>query len=346
MGKVKLFNPNNLDDEERKIAFQGLREVHSIGGSRAPGIMGVGWNSPLSTYCSMKGLTKPPSGDGIWMGREMEPWVRKHAAEKLIEFGFFKDVKIRAHQSFYRSDKPEQEFMIGQVDGTITTKELGRGGVEVKLKGTFDAPRWKNGATPEDVLLQVAHYMEIFDLEYFVIVFFISWEMNFRLVYRESMAAKVKAEKIQAEKRMITDKEISDLIRAETEFRDKYLIPGEMPDPTGSDADLEVIKQVFGVTVIKDPIALDDIVEIVKCYKQAGKMIKAAEDQRAEWKNKIILELGGHATGTIAGKPAVTLRTIIANRVNNDRLKEDGLYEHYLDESPYQRLDVYERYLR
>jgi predicted phage-related endonuclease len=330
----RLFNPNALEWEEKKAEFQELRKNNWIGGSRAPGIMArlddtVEYGSPLQAYCRMKRISKPPKSDGISAGKILEPIIRKNIAKFLASYS--DNVKIRSDPFMYQSR--EYPHMIGQVDGFVTMdRHRGeRGGVEIKYSGEFQRPKWAGGKIPSHVLYQVVHYMAVFPVDYFLIVIFTptSWDykFNYRIVTRKKLQDK-----------------IDWVIQEEIRFRENHLVPEVMPYPIGVKADYDVLEEVMGIGIYEDGHEIDDeTMEAIKNYQEAGMAIKGMEKQKLAFKNLIYASLEGHKTGLYKGKPVCKVTKINQRRVDNNRLKDDGLYEKYLKETSFLRFDVIKR---
>jgi predicted phage-related endonuclease len=328
----RLFNPNTAESEERKVLFWELREKNMIGGSYAPSIMAgidgtdIQYGSPLQAYCKLKGKLKKLKKDGMWWGHKIEPIIRKDIPEILKYFS--DDVRVRSDKYLYVSS--EYPWMIGQLDGYVRMKKYPdqKGGIEIKLRGVYDSPNWEAGKIPDYVLFQIAHYMAVFPVDYFlIIVFFGDWNINYRVVTREKLQNKIDM-----------------VIREEKKFRENYLIPEELPDPIGAKADYDVLEEVMKIGIYEDGHEIDDeTMERIAHYQEMGKNISMMQRERLKFKNLILASLAGHKTGLYKGKPACKVSLVKPKRVCNDWLKRDGLYEKYLKESPYKRLDVIKR---
>lgn len=317
----RMFNPNSLTPEEKRDAFAGVRDENMIGGSYAPSIMGVGFGSPLYAFCRLKRLTKGSDSDGIWLGRELEPYMRKQIPNLLR--GFSENIKVRSDPFLYQAG--QYPWMIGQMDGVISMGRFPgkRGGVEIKLRGQYDAQKWKGGKTPENVIMQVAHYMAVFPVDYFLVMVMLGWSGNYRIFHREELSDTIES-----------------VIESERIFRENHLIPNEMPDATGTDADYAILKEIHGINVIKDGIKMDHMAETIEEFARLKKEISRMTKEMKAEKNKIIAAMEGHQTGICNGRPVCKFTKVKQTRLNTQMIKDAGLYEEYSVDSEYDRFGL------
>ena len=152
MPAVKLVNTKELTKEQ-------WLEVRKSGvtGSRIAAIMGKNpYETPLSVYCTMKGLVgEKEQTEAMYFGTALEDFVAKEFAERT---GLQVDVEP------YMLQHPTYEFMLANIDRVVTME--GRKGIlECKNVSAYQWDVWKVNA-PEMYQYQLQWYLGITGYEF------------------------------------------------------------------------------------------------------------------------------------------------------------------------------------
>ncbi len=319
--------------KEQAEYWKSLKDLLLIGAARAGGICDCegSFNSPFYEFCDYNGIVERKKTTGMYMGKIMEDALRKNLNDFLKADKLPVSVKVINDNHLYRSTK--NPFQIGEIDGWVWLEGYdGVGILEIKTSNSFYGPvQWEGDKTPMPVKLQVAQYLNIHPRASFVVILgYINGTSKARIFTREEMAENIEL-----------------VIEKEREFLEKYLIPGNLPDPSGSERDNKVIMDYIGVKVVKDPIQLDEsIVGVILEYQKIGKYISAMGKQRDALKNKLWLALDGHLTGMIKGKPVLTEKEIFTTRISVDLVKKAGKYDEFSTKSSYKKLGIDAKYLK
>lgn len=141
------------------------------------------------------------------------------------------------------------------------------------------------------------------------------------------------------------DKTLADTVLERVgEWRDRFLVGDETPEPDGSDATTGVIRGLYptsGDEVIELSAAMAADVDALRAVKLEAKRVEA-EQKRLE--NRVKVALQEASVGTVGGVPVVEWPQITAHRVDTKQLEAErpDIYEKYLRPSTYRRFLIKE----
>lgn len=147
---------------ESRAAFREQRRA-GIGGSDVAAILGYAKGRDIaSVYADKLGLSEDKDSEVMFWGRALETKVAEVYAEKngvcLVKPG--------------QVIHPTIPYLIANPDFFVYTEEGGSpiGGLEIKTAGQYRAADWGEDGTdqiPEAYILQVQHYMEVTNLDWY-----------------------------------------------------------------------------------------------------------------------------------------------------------------------------------
>jgi putative phage-type endonuclease len=285
--------------EEKWLALRR----QGIGGSDIGAILGLNqYRTPLTVWMEKRGLAKPQeTNPSIEFGNRMEPVLRRWAEGEVNAGGG--DLKVLSSPYLYQHRTVP--IFIANVDGVILDVALGEdalvAGLEIKTAGEYQAKWWKGEEIPDSYYAQVQWYMAVTGLHYWVIAALVGKEFFTRQVPRN-------------------EDFITGAMARAAEFWDTYVTPGVMPAPTGAEADLEALIELFpgggSVEVIED----QEMTETLAAYQDIQVRIKDQEALKNSLKAKIEARIGD-AKVLLAGDLKASWSRFGVERVDADELR-------------------------
>lgn len=208
----------------KKISLAGVDHAEwlrlrksGIGGSDAGAICGVNpYSSAMKVFLDKTSKeVEEQDSEAIRIGHDLEDYVAQRFTEAT-------GLKVRKSNFMYRS--MEYPFMIADVDRLIVGEDAG---LECKTTSAYNADKWADGDIPLHYIMQCYHYMAVTGKR--------TWYIAAVILGREFTYRKLNWD----------DELISRLITMEENFWNRYVAPGMMPPPDGSEACDEVIGQYF-----------------------------------------------------------------------------------------------------
>lgn len=229
-----------------------------IGGSDAATCMDANpWSDKLSLYCDKKEL-RPDREDNFFMkiGRDVEDLVAKYFMEETGK-------KVRNDNSMWVSD--EYPFMGADIDRTVVGENAA---LECKTTSSY-AYDIEGGQIPEQYYWQLQHYMAVMGYDYMYIAF-IQFGRGFYWI------------KVNR-----NEEDIRDLIEAERDFWEGYVLTNTAPEADGSDSSLETLSMLHPEdNGLKMTLSTRDDYSAQK-YLEFGESIKRLKKQQDEYKAKL-----------------------------------------------------------
>lgn len=189
-----------------------------IGGSDAGSICGMNpYSSPMKVYQDKTSDTieEHENNESIRQGHDLEEYVAQRFMEET-------GLKVRRSNFMYRS--LEHPFMIADIDRLVTGEDAG---LECKTANAYNADKWKDGEIPLHYIMQCYHYMAVTGKRvWYLAVVILGREFTYRRLEWD-------------------DALISQMTAAEEYFWKNHVEKRIMPEPDGSKACDEVLKQYF-----------------------------------------------------------------------------------------------------
>lgn len=293
---------------------QWLKERRKgIGGSDAAAIAGLSrYRSPIQVYMDKLGLIEPPEeNEAMYWGRKLEDIVAE-------EFSIRTGLKVRRRNAILQH--PEYPFMLANVDRLIVGKNEG---LECKTTSAYRADEWKDDEIPWEYAIQCYHYMAVTGYKAWWIAALIGGN---QFIYK----------RIERDESIINN-----LIKIESDFWHNHILKQIPPDPDGSDASTEILKQLYpesnGETIELPP----DVESLIEQYEQAKEEEKAAAERKREAENKIKAIMGEYEQAYLKDRK-ITWKTMTTYRFDTKRFQKEhpDLYQKYVNETSYRRFKV------
>ncbi|ANQ64124.1 YqaJ viral recombinase family protein [Staphylococcus equorum] len=311
MNKLKSINTKNMSDEE----WKQLR-THSIGGSDCGTILGMNnYESPFTLW--QKKLWADDYEEDISdkiqikFGNYNEQFVAKLFEEKTGK-------KLRKHNKMmYHKD---YDFISANVDRVV----IGENALlECKTTSEFLKDKWKDENVPASYMAQCYHYMAVTGVEVvYIAVLFGNSEFHYETIERD-------------------EEIINDIINAEVEFWNEYIVKGQRPPADDSEVTSKALNN-FWKNTRPEVVNFDEektalfkgILAIKEQQKELDKQLKGHQNQLKEL-------LGENEFGEVSDYKASWKKQ---NRESFDakRFKEENpeLYEQYKKSSTTRTLNV------
>ncbi|MGI0534983.1 YqaJ viral recombinase family protein [Bacillus pfraonensis] len=286
-----------------------------IGGSDAAAIAGLNkWSSPIGVYydkTSEINKDQLPS-EAAYFGNVLEEIVAD-------EFSKRTELKVRKCNAILQH--PDYPWMLANVDRLIIGEKVG---LECKTASEYLKKEWEGEEIPASYLIQCQHYMAVTGYKAWWIAVLIGGN---KFIY----------------KKIDRDEEIIQyLIDIEKDFWLNHVEKGIPPMFDGSEASATLLKEMYPDSVEDSEIELGNEVELlIEARDQVDKEIKALEEQKTEYENKIKAKLGPNEVGKTENYK-ISWKTQTSNRLDSKRLKEEQpeLYKQYSKESKSRKFTV------
>jgi putative phage-type endonuclease len=317
------------DSQERTEWLK--RRTNSIGGSEIGMIAGFSnYGSALTVYNDKLGLVKRFDGNvHTEFGNRMEPLIREWVQN---DFQKATDIELKTYEyPFMMADK-EYEFFSANIDGLAVLKEnwtyrenkdTGEVwyipaneyvGLEIKTASEFLKNMWDGEEIPAQYYLQCQWYMMITGLKYFLIVYMLGKEIQWKVVPR-------------------CDDDIQAIREFGKDFWNNHIIPKIPPDVSGIKRETEEITEQ---QTLKDDIDVAISDSKLERYIELSEKEKEIQKEKELIKQKIFLEMENSKKG-ISNDGEFKINRFPVTRENLDikRLKEQhpNIYKEYLKES-------------
>lgn len=319
-----------VEQEKEPEKWLELRTT-GIGGSDAGAIMGMNkYASPLTIYLSKKNVEGFKGNASTEWGHILEDPIRHKAAEELgIEI-------ISVPGMFTSLDIP---YMNANLDGlchaenqvTIGGETVeGLGGFEIKTSSRGEG--FSEDEIPDSYYCQVQHYMAVTNLPWFILTAFFMHNKTVRhYVIRRN-----------------DDFIYNNLIPAEKDFWENYVLTNNPPEPLGLDSESEYISNL----PIANEIELDlETEDLIAQRMELQHQIKELEQKESALKDSILIKLSslGYSDESSEKVSANGERFKLSYNlqkkvsVDTDALKKSGLFDSYKKESAYRILRITEK---
>lgn len=280
-----------------------------IGGSDAATCMDDNpWSDKLTLYCDKKEM-RPDREDNFPMkiGRDTEDLVAKYFMEETGK-------KVRNDNSMWISD--EYPFMGADIDRTVVGENAA---LECKTTSSF-AYDIENGDIPPQYYWQVQHYIAVMNYDYMYIAFI-------HFVKRAFYWFKIER----------NDEHIAQLIEAEKDFWENYVLANVFPEANGSDSSLSTLQLLHphdnGMATNLN--TMDEY--HARKYIELGDAVKRLKKEQDECKARLQESIGDYSLGG-SNLYKVSWKEQARTSVDAKRLKQELEQIH--------RSDIYEKVVK
>ena len=241
--------------DTKKMTHEEWLELRksSIGGSDSAVCVGMNpYSSLITLYADKKGMSKEKeTTEAMRLGTDLEGYVAERFCEKTGK-------KVRNDYFMYADD--DHDFLTANIDRRVVGENAG---LECKTMSSFSGYNLEGGEIPSHYFCQCQHYMMVLGLDrmYLAILVFQRGVYDF-VIERD-------------------DDFIKSLREAEIDFWESYVETDTMPEPDGSEASMDSLKELYpdsnGASI---PVpGLDQLVAEYKSFKALEKEGKEGADR-------------------------------------------------------------------
>nr|DAU82968.1 MAG TPA: Exonuclease [Caudoviricetes sp.] len=305
-----IVNVKDLSREE----WLEYRQL-GIGGSDAAAACGLSkWKSPAQLYLDKTTPieTTDAESEHLRQGRDFEDYVAQRFTEATGK-------KVRRDNHMMSDSK--YPFLIADIDRRVVGEDSI---LECKTTTPYNKDKWADGAIPIEYELQCLHYMSVTGTRKCYIACLI---FGTDFIIREIDGDE---ETIQ----MLREKEV--------EFWTEYVEKGVMPEPDGSSAYDDALKNRFKGG-LEESIDLDTDKHAYDLYLYNKEQIKTLEAYNKQFEQEIKLAMGDNNYGeskyfNVTYKPSKSIR------LDTKRIKKEApeIYEKYGKETESRRFLIKE----
>jgi putative phage-type endonuclease len=303
------------EDSEERDKWLSIR-CNSIGGSEIGAIAGFSsYGSALTVFNEKLGLVEKFKGNiHTQFGNRMEPLIREWVQE---DFKKQTDIELKTYEYPYMMLDKELEYFSANIDGIgILEKDYvywenrdtgeikyipanEKFGLEIKTGSEFLKKMWSGEEIPDSYYCQVQHYMSVTGLNYFLIIYMLGKEINWKVVPRN-------------------EEDITALRSIGKEFWENHILTKVPPAPTGIKKETEEILE--NQTLTDDgEININD--NKLTQYNEVSEKIKELEKEKERLKQEIFLEMGNSKKAT-DGSYKLSRYMVSKDSLDNKLLKE------------------------
>lgn len=262
--------PRKIADTKKMTHDQWVNlRKSSIGGSDAAVCVNMNsYSSLLTLYADKKGLSKEKDvTEAMKLGTDLEQYVAERFMEKTGK-------KVRNDFFMYADD--EYDYITANIDRRIVGENSG---LECKVMGSFNGYNLEAGEIPSHYYCQCQHYMMV---------------MGFDKV---SLAILVLQRGLYVIEIQRDNDFIKSLREAETGFWTQYIMQDRMPDPDGSDASLDTLKELYPKGYKDTEIVIPGLDRLITDYKSLKEIADDYGKQAERIKAQICQRLGNNEAG-------------------------------------------------
>lgn len=257
--------------DTKKLTHEEWLELRksSIGGSDSGAVVGMNqYSSQITLYADKKGLSKPKeTSEAMRLGTDLEAYVAERFAEK-------EGKKVRNDFFMYADD--EYDFITANVDRRIVGENAG---LECKTMGSFNGYNLEAGEIPSHYYCQCMHYCMV---------------MGFHRMYLAILVLQRGLYVIKIER---DDDFIKELREQEVYFWTHYIEQDIMPEPDGSDASMDTLKELYPHPTPNSEIAIPGLDALIRDYKAYGELEEQYKEKKQVAQEQICKRLGDNEVG-------------------------------------------------
>ncbi len=290
-----------------------LERKSGLGGSDAGAVCGLNpYSSPMKVFMDKTGKeVQEQDSEAARQGRDLEEYVAGRFTEAT-------GLKVRRSNFMYRST--EHPCMIADIDRLIIGEDAG---LECKTASAYNADKWKDGKIPLHYVMQCCHYMAVTGKRAWYIAAVI---LGSGFVYRK----------------LSWDRElIENLIEAEEDFWDRYVMTGTMPPPDGSKACDEVLEKYFHTAKKESRIELVGFDEKLGRREEILASISRLQEEQRQIEQEVKLFMKENELAE-NGRYRVSWSSVDTSRLDTKRIKQEQpeIYRDYVKMSTSRRFQV------
>ena len=260
----KIINTKKISHEE----WLELRK-RGLGGTDASVCVNMNpYSSLITLYADKKGLSSSkPDNEAMRLGRDLEQYVSERFMEATGK-------KVINDNFMYQDD--EHDFMFADIDRKVVGENAG---FEAKTMGSFNGHNIEAGEIPSHYYCQCQHYCSVMNWDYIYI--------GFLVLQRGFYWLKVDRD----------DSFIAQMRKAEVDFWKDYVEKDITPEPDGSEASLDTLKELYPNASKDSEINIPGLDSLIADYKSFGTIEKEFAEKKAKVQAQICAKLGSNEIG-------------------------------------------------
>lgn len=280
---------------------QLTERANYLGGSDAAGILGLSkWKTPLQVFMAKIYPNHDESENRIGGKNEPSYWGNK--LEDKVAEAFTEVTGKKVNRVKETLIHPEYDFIRANLDRRVVGEDAI---LECKTAHFLKNKEWENEEIPTEYILQVMHYLAVTGKAVGYIAVLIGGS---KFVWKQ----------IDRDEELIKQ-----IIDAEVNFWNNFVISKVPPMVTGSERDSELLARLYPEANPSTSIQLpENHIELIEKRAALKKLINDTETQITEIENLIKAELKDNETGSI-GKYLVTWKNQSRTGVDSKKLKEE-----------------------
>lgn len=259
-----------------------------IGGSDAAAVLGLDkYRSPLEVWWEKTGRRRDRvENEAMRWGHLLEAVIADEVAERK-GWDIYKPGAMFLH--------PERRWQIANPDRFIDHPLRGRGLLEVKNVGPWQADDWAGENIPDRAFMQATHYCETLD------GFDINWWAAAGLLSGHELRITV----------VEHDRELGRILNdLEERFWVDHVIADVAPPVEGSDSETDFLKALYGLTVYDTVVPLPpEAVDLLGRRWEIDEQLKLLNDERQQIDNQFRAWLELHDIGMLTDGRHVTWKS-------------------------------------
>ncbi len=304
----RLFDTRDMSRED----WLKARKM-GIGGSDAGAICGLNpYVSPVDVYLDKTSdALDEADNEAMRQGRDLEAYV----ADRFMEAA---DKKVRKVNAILGNKK--FPFAYANVDRMISGENAG---LECKTASAYSADRWKDGAVPKHYEIQCHHYMAVTGAD--------AWYLAVVILGKDFKYVKIDRD----------EEIIKNLMTIEKGFWNDNVVKRIPPDPDGSMAADQIIKEMYPFVTPSKTIELPGYESKLSRYEEVDALMKKLDTEKKQIEQEIKVHMED-AESARAGKYFISWKSFSSDRLDSTRLKieKPDLYKEFSKHSETRRFLV------
>lgn len=285
-----------------------------IGGSDAGSICG------MNPYSNAMKVYRDKTCDTVEDGQENEAIRQGRDLEEYVAQRFMEETGLKVRRSNFMYRNLEYPFMIADVDRLIIGEDAG---LECKTASAYNGDKWKDGEIPLHYIMQCYHYMAVTGKRvWYIAAVILGREFTYRRLEWD-------------------DDLITQMINAEQYFWENHVTKKIMPDPDGSKACDEVLKQYFRTATEATTIELVGFDEKLNRREDLVAQIAQLQQEQNRIEQEIKLYMKDNETA-VSDKFKVLWSNVEKTGLDTKRIIQEKpeIYRDYAKVSMYRRFQV------
>lgn len=290
---------------------QRRERINYIGGSDAPAVLGVSrWKTPLQVWGEKTGLIPPPD-----LSEKIQVRLGNKLEQAVAEL-FMEETGMRVQRVNETVYHKKHKFIAANLDRRVVGQSAL---LEAKTTDSRNADEWQEGQAPAEAIAQAFHQLAV---------------TGFKKVYLVGLIGNRDLKVVEINR---DERAIQELVAAEVEFWENFVVPKVMPAVGAKDKDALLALYPSGRP--GEPKALGDEAMATCEILEAFEADSRALDLQIEKKRNELRAMMGESETAIAGNYKLFWTNVTTRRLDSEKLKtvEPSVYERFAKPSTTRR---------